>query len=110
MALVDPPADFASTLGTLPDGAKVIAGGRGARELTLWFVLSRQRFEALLPRMVRFGDSSGLWICWPKKSSGVATDLSENVIRGAALGAGLVDFKVCAVDETWSGLRFNRHS
>ncbi len=49
---------------------------------------------------------SGLWIAWPKKASGVATDVTENVVREAGLGAGLVDHKIAAIDRTWSGLRF----
>ena len=108
VALVDGPATFEKTLGELPDGARLLRGTRGARNLTLWFVLSRRRFEALLPGMVKFGEHSGLWICWPKKSSGVVTDLGENLIRDTAIAHGLVDFKVCAIDEIWSGLRFNR--
>jgi hypothetical protein len=62
-----------------------------------------RRFPALARRLVTNG---GLWIAWPKRSSGVATDLDENVVREVGLAAGLVDNKVCAVDETWSGLRF----
>jgi hypothetical protein len=54
----------------------------------------------------RLAESGGLWIAWPKKSSGVATDLDENLIRDLGLAAGLVDNKVCAIDDTWSGLRF----
>ncbi|HWF35377.1 MAG TPA: DUF3052 domain-containing protein, partial [Solirubrobacteraceae bacterium] len=50
--------------------------------------------------------AGGLWIAWPKRSSGVATDLSEGTVREAGLGTGLVDNKVCAIDHTWSGLRF----
>jgi hypothetical protein len=62
-----------------------------------------RRFSALARRLVANG---GLWIAWPKRSSGLATDLDENVVRDVGLGAGLVDNKVCAIDETWSGLRF----
>jgi hypothetical protein len=54
----------------------------------------------------RLAENGGLWVAWPKKASGVATDLNEGLIRGVGLAAGLVDNKVCAVDETWSGLRF----
>ena len=62
-----------------------------------------RRFPALTPRLVSNG---GLWIAWPKRSSGVPTDLDENLVRDVGLAAGMVDNKVCAVDETWSGLRF----
>ena len=61
------------------------------------------RFGAAAARLTEAG---GLWVAWPKKSSGVATDLNENLIRELGLAAGLVDNKVCAIDETWSGLRF----
>jgi hypothetical protein len=61
------------------------------------------RFGAASQRLAKDG---GLWACWPKKSSGVVTDLTENPIRDFGLAEGLVDNKVCAVDETWSGLRF----
>jgi len=61
------------------------------------------RFSEAAGRLVQSG---GLWVCWPKKASGVPTDLTENPIRDFGLAFGLVDNKVCAVDETWSGLRF----
>src|SRR4051794_15123135 len=64
-----------------------------------------KRFTELTPRTVTAGS---LWIAWPKKSSGVVTDLDENVVRDIGLAAGLVDVKVCAVDDTWSGLKFVR--
>ncbi|MFL6136999.1 MAG: DUF3052 domain-containing protein [Frankiaceae bacterium] len=65
----------------------------------------RGRFAALAARLTPAG---GLWIAWPKRASGVATDLDENVVRGHGLAQGLVDVKVCAVDGTWSGLKFVR--
>jgi hypothetical protein len=58
--------------------------------------------------MVPSAAGGGLWIIWPKKSSGVESDLSQPAVREVAMAAGLVDFKVCAVDQTWSGLRFSR--
>ena len=63
----------------------------------------RAQFASLATRMQPAG---GLWVAWPKRSSGVATDLDENAIRELGLAAGLVDNKVCAIDATWSGLRF----
>jgi len=64
-----------------------------------------RRWPALVPRLQTAGR---LWVCWPKKTSGVATDLTENVVREFGLAEGLVDVKVCAVDATWSGLAFVR--
>jgi hypothetical protein len=95
-------------LGALPPGVTLRRGLRSAIQfdVILLFVTSRRDlvacFEAARARMA---PACGLWCCWPKKSSGVATDLTEDVIRELALASGLVDNKVCAIDETWSGLR-----
>jgi hypothetical protein len=106
LALVGAPAGF--ELGELPAGAAVRRSARGGADLTVWFVRSRRDLErgiaAMSPRAAR----SGLWIAWPKRTSPLATDLSDKVVREAAITNGLVDFKVCALDADWSGLRFNR--
>jgi hypothetical protein len=111
--LVGAPAGF--VLEPLPDGVDLRRepGGRARRaagepyDVVLAFCRDRaillDRFEPLSRRLTPAG---ALWICWPKKSSGVATDLTENVVRDVGLDAGLVDVKVAAVDATWSGLRF----
>jgi hypothetical protein len=106
VALVAAPPDLA--LGALPVGAALQTNLRGGPfDVILFFAASRaplvRQFAALAARLTPAG---GLWIAWPKKASGVATDLSENIVRAIGLEAGLVDNKVCAVDETWSGLRF----
>ena len=81
----------------------------GASELdvVVFFVLElaalRARFASLADALQPAG---GLWVAWPKRSSGVATELDENIVREFGLAAGLVDNKVCAIDATWSGLRF----
>jgi hypothetical protein len=102
------PPGFEATLGALPEGATVHRDLRGPRDLVLWFVRSADGLARGLPRHLRHGEGGGLWILWPKKASGRSSDLSQTVVRGAAMAAGLVDFKVCAVDATWSGLRFSR--
>ncbi|MGE5813355.1 MAG: DUF3052 domain-containing protein [Acidobacteriota bacterium] len=110
VALVGAPADFAKTLGKLPAGAKLRRGVAGSRDLTIWFVTSRRQLEGDLRKIAppREGDQPGhLWIAWPKKSSGVKTDVTEDVLRELILPIGMVDRKVCAVDETWSGLLFS---
>lgn len=111
VALVGAPSDFAKSLGALPKGAKVRRGlGKGPRDLTIWFVTSRRQLEGDLRRHAppREGDRPGhLWIAWPKKSSGMATDLTEDILREIILPFGLVDRKVCAIDQTWSGLLFS---
>jgi hypothetical protein len=76
-------------------------------DVILLFATSMDDFCKGFPLAARrLEKSGGLWVCWPKKSSGVQTDLTENPIRDFGLACGLVDNKVCAVDETWSGLRF----
>ena len=108
VSLIGAPDGFRATLGDLPKGVELHPRLRPGSDLILWFVRSRSELEKGMERMSSFGESGGLWIIWPKKSSQVRSDLSENVVREVALAAGLVDFKVCSVDETWSGLRFTR--
>lgn len=107
VATVGAPADFASTLGPLPPGAKLRRGVAAPRDLTIWFVTARRQLEGDLPRVVPPKGFGSLWVAWPKKASGVKTDLTENVLREVILPHGLVDRKVCAIDATWSGLLFS---
>ena len=77
--------------------------------ISLTFHTSRTRLEKRFGQLVERTTQDGMiWVCWPKKSSGVPTDLSDGVVRQIGLDAGLVDVKVCAIDETWSGLKFVR--
>jgi hypothetical protein len=104
--LVGAPAGFAGTLGPLPDGVKVLSRSGPTADVVVCFATEyaevRRRFAPLAAAVFPAG---GLWFAWPKKASKVPTDLTEDVIRDHALAAGLVDNKVCAMDETWSGLR-----
>jgi hypothetical protein len=108
VALVGAPDGFEETLGELPGGVSVRRQAPEPRDVTLWFVKSRKDLEQRIDSMSNFAQQGGLWIIWPKKASGIVSDLSQTVVREVGLGAGLVDFKVCSVDETWSGLRFTR--
>ncbi len=102
------PNNFADQLGPLPPGVTLRDASRGNSPLDVivCFVSSRAELERLFPRArKRLDPNGGLWLCWPKKSSGVETDVSENELRNMGLAASLVDNKVCAIDETWSGLR-----
>jgi hypothetical protein len=108
IVLLDAPAGIEQTLAPLPPDVTVRrSGNRGRRELTLWFVTARSVFERHLQSVKAVGEGT-LWMAWPKRSSGVETNLSEDTIREVALPAGLVDTKVCAIDDTWSGLRLTR--
>lgn len=105
--LFDPPGDFGETLGPLPDGITHVA--RGALDCAIIFVRRSIDLEKRFPLIRDRLESDGtLWVGWPKKSARTATDLTENVVREIGLRAGLVDVKVCAIDETWSGLKFVR--
>lgn len=108
VALVGAPDDFAETLGSLPEGVRLQAGLLPGPNLALWFVRSRADLEHGIAEMAPACGKGNLWILWPKKSSGVVTDLSENAVREAGLAHGWVDFKIAAIDAVWSGLRFAR--
>jgi hypothetical protein len=109
VAVVNPPSDFLATLGETPAGVTLVEVGIESAEfdVILFFTHSRSeladRFQALGERLRPAG---GFWIGWPKKASKVETDLTEDIVREIGLSAGLVDNKVCAIDEVWSGLRF----
>jgi hypothetical protein len=106
LALVDAPDGFDRTLGELPAGVGVSRAARGPADVIVAFFAERARLEQRLPALREaLEPAGGLWIAWPKRSSGVATDLTENVVRELGLAAALVDNKVCAIDAVWSGLR-----
>jgi len=108
VALVHAPAGFEKTLGDLPPAVALQAGLTGSMpfDVILVFVTRRASLERQLAALRRRMDpAAGLWVAWPKKASRVPTDMTEDVVREIALPTGLVDNKVCAIDETWSGLR-----
>ncbi len=107
VALLGAPPRFAATLGTLPAGAGLTDRGDRAN-LALWFVRSRTAFSRGLTRAAALAARMPVWVVSPKKTGPLASDLSQPHIRAACLAAGLVDYKVCAVDPTWSGLLFRR--
>lgn len=106
LVVVNPPESYWKLLGPLPDGVSTDDQKGGPAEVVHLFVRDRAALVAELPALrARIAPAGMIWVSWPKRSSGVATDLSENSVRDVALEAGLVDVKVCAVDETWSGLK-----
>jgi len=107
ITLVNAPKDFESELGELPDNVQVNKRPAKSLDIIIFFVLTERALALDFAKLAAKLTASGmLWIAWPKKSSGVATDLSEQRVRQIGLDAGLVDVKVCAIDETWSGLKF----
>ncbi len=105
-ALLAAPDGFDALLGPLPDGVRVSRRARGPLDLVVAFFSRRRELERRLPSLhATLKPAGALWIAWPKRASGVATDITEDVVREVALPRGLVDTKVCAIDATWSGLR-----
>ena len=110
LALLGAPEGFTSTLGPLPSRVSVRSKSDGEADIILLFSTKFSRLKAEFPKAMRMMPPDGgmLWVAWPKKAAKMDTDLDENFIRDFGLAAGVVDTKVCAIDETWSGLRFNR--
>jgi len=110
VGLIGAPREFAKVLGELPVGARLTTGTRGRRGLFVWFVRREKELAAGIGRVARLANESPLWIAWRKKTARPApvSGPDENAVRDAGLSAGLVDYKVCAIDQTWSGLLFAR--
>lgn len=106
VALVNAPKDFEKTLGELPEGVKFKKQAAGKPDLIIWFLRMRAELEDRIDEMRELTGAGGIWLAWPKQASGLATDLTQNIVRETGLANGLVDYKVCAIDATWSGLKF----
>jgi hypothetical protein len=103
------PSHYAQLLGTLPEGSTISTRLSAAARFVHLFVTKRGELERAFPSIDAALVHDGMaWVSWPKKSSGVNTDVTEDVVRAVGLPLGLVDVKVCAVDEVWSGLKFVR--
>lgn len=106
MFVTGAPTDYPRLVAPLPAGVRKVKTIDGATDLIHIFVTARKDLERGLKSAMRLMRSdAAIWVSWPKKSSGVATDITEQTIRDVALPMGLVDIKVCAVDEVWSGLK-----
>ena len=102
----DPPKGYKKLISPLPVGVRFVPHLATGMDLIHLFISSRARLASALPALMKKMKADGaLWVSWPKKASSVATDVTEDLIRQVALPLGLVDVKVCAVDETWSGLK-----
>jgi len=109
IAIINPPRGFRATLGELPAGVTVTSRVSGTYPFMHFFTRDRTVLEKEIPRMLRALTPDGvLWVSWPKKTSGVATDVTEDIVRAVALPTGLVDVKVAAIDVVWSGLKLVR--
>ena len=108
VALINAPLRFERKLEPLPAGAEIFANAKGANIAVLFAAFQADLIRDFRPVAKALPEKTALWIAWPKKASRVATDLTENVAREFGLNAGWVDYKVCAIDETWAGLCFAR--
>jgi nucleoside-diphosphate-sugar epimerase len=111
VGVVNEPDGFADLLEPLPPGVQLVDGVRSRRDVVVMFARQRREIDSKLAALTKaiFPDGA-IWIAWPKKAAakqlGIATDITEDTVREVALPTGLVDNKVCAIDEIWSGLRF----
>ncbi|HEY4282907.1 MAG TPA: DUF3052 domain-containing protein [Chthoniobacterales bacterium] len=106
VVLLNGPSNYRKLLGTAAKSAKFANSAAGRPEFVHLFVTSRADLAKRLQELrKKLAETGMLWVSWPKKSSGVRTDVTEDVIRAVALPLNFVDVKVCAVDETWSGLK-----
>lgn len=106
LAVVDDPGQFLRLLAPLPDGVEIRTSARGSADVVVFFTRERRELERRIESLARmvFPDG-GVWVCWPKRASKVPTDMTGDAVRAVVLPLGLVDVKVAAIDETWSGLR-----
>ena len=106
VAVLGEPDDFRELLDPIPDGVDFRTSLRGHADVVVFFTTKRSEFERRIEVAGRtVFPAGGLWIAWPKRASKVPTDMTEDVVREVALPLGLVDNKVCAIDDVWSGLR-----
>lgn len=107
IALINAPKDFARELGELPDDAQIVTRVTKPLDIVMLFVVTERALLRDFPKLAEKLAANGMiWVAWPKKSSGVVTDLSFERVQRIGLDSGLVDVKICAIDDVWSGLKF----
>ena len=108
VALLTAPSGFSATLKPLPGKVRFTARPEADADLFIGFVRRAAELHHQLATVSAVATRQTVWLAWPKKASGVKSDLDGNVVRETGLAAGWVDFKVCSIDDTWSGLAFKR--
>jgi hypothetical protein len=108
VCLLGAPSGFAALLAPLPDRVTLSARAAGSAQLFVVFVRHARELDVRLAELAGLVERQTLWLAWPKQAAKMATDLNGNIVREAGLAAGWVDFKVCAIDPTWSGLAFKK--
>jgi CheY-like chemotaxis protein len=107
VALLGAPTEFENLL---PGDLTLRRQARGRCDLAIWFPRSRTDLERRIEQIAALSDGGDVWVAWPKRASGVKSDLTQIVVRRVGLDRGLVDYKVCAIDATYTGLRFTRRA
>lgn len=110
ICLISPPEGFIEHLGKLPAGVKFIEGASGAISMTIYFCKLKEQLERDIPTILEQSQYGPIWIAWPKRRSKLACDLSQQFVRQIGLDNHLVDYKICSIDETWSGLLFKNRA
>jgi hypothetical protein len=106
VALINPPGHYMELFSDMPADARFIDNDATRKDLIHFFTKSLDEYKQMLPTLMKQILPDGMiWVSWPKKASKVVTDITEDLIRNYAISIGLVDIKVCAVDEVWSGLK-----
>ena len=108
VSLIGAPKDFKKILGDIPPNVKFYNLLKEGSDLIIWFVRSREEFDIKFFEILKSIEKNKLWVATQKKSSGIVTDINQNIVRQICLNEGLVDYKVCSIDKTWSGLLLNR--
>jgi len=112
IALINPPEDFQKTLGTLPQNVTILEKPTNKADTTIWFAKSQENLETNITKTAKtLAPNAKIWIAWPKKqaqTAETATDLTQTTVRKTGLAHGLVDYKICAIDQTWSALLFTK--
>ena len=106
--LVNAPPGLEDAIEDLPDAVKFVRQADAENDLVIWFTRSRGELEEGVKLVGKLAGGGGIWIAWPKRTSGFESDLTQNVVREVGLASGLVDYKICSLDDVWSGLRFAR--
>ena len=107
VAFINAPADFQKTLGEIPANAEIVKRLTSPLDLVMLFAEKEKQLKKQFSGIgAKLAANGMIWVAWPKKSSGVATDLDFNRVQRIGLDCGLVDVKICAIDDTWSGLKF----
>jgi hypothetical protein len=108
LSLIGAPDGFEASLNPLPNGVKIIRKSGLERDLTIWFVGSEKEMKDGLIMVLAASGKGRLWIAWPKKGSGLRSELTQQKVRNAGLAAGWVDYKICSINAVWSGLLFTK--